>query len=126
MKKSQQVLVSTVGVFLGSVFLSGCSPQEIAQSAADAAACRAGETVIAQVQGAVQSGVIDSGVLAQVDLLLGDQLDALLSTELAQLFRDLSAAAASTEPVEQSAAQITEINSQIAARCAEVGVTFAE
>lgn len=104
--------------------LSGCNAQEVAQAAADAAACRAGESVVAEVQAAYEAGMVDSGVLALVDTLIGDQLDALVSSELSGLFGDLKDAVSANTPVEEAAAKVAAVNAEIASRCSEVGVDF--
>ena len=114
----------TLGFGAVAVALTGCSAQDIAQAAADAAACRAGQSVVAEVQSAYEAGVVDSGVLSHIDALIGDQVDALLSSELAGLLRDLRAVVSEAAPVEETAAKVAEINAGIATRCSEVGVDF--
>lgn len=122
-KTSRTISLVSISAISLSV-LTGCDAQEIAQVAADAAACRAGESVIAEVQAAYEAGLVDSGVLTLVDSLIGDQVDALLSSELAGLFSELRTTVAATAPVEETAAKVSEINQEISARCSEVGVDF--
>lgn len=126
MKNKTRTLTLSTTAFMMLFTLSGCNAQEVAQAAADAAACRAGQSVIAEVQAAYEAGMIDSGILTHLDSLLGNQVDALLSSELAGLFEELRSVVAETEPVADTAAKVEEINGEIASRCGEVGVSFSE
>lgn len=107
---------------LPALLLSGCSVEEIAQTAADSAACQAMRGTISGLQTAYEAGLIDSGVLAQVDELAGDQLEALLSSGLAADLRALREELGNTEPAQSAAERISALTASITSRCAEVGV----
>lgn len=124
MKPTVRLPITIAIAFTAALSLTACSVEDVAQAAADAAACRAGESVVAEVQAAYEAGVVDSGMLTLVDSLIGDQVTALLSSELAGLFGDLKDAVSATTPVEEAAAKVAAINADIAARCGEVGVDF--
>ena len=109
-------------VALPALFLTGCSVEEIAQSAADAAACQALRGTLSGLQTAYEAGLVDSGVLQQVEALVGDQLDALLSTGLASDLRQLSDELASTNPAQSAAESIGSLTESITLRCEAVGV----
>lgn len=124
MKSQLRTSIAAAVALTGAITLSGCSAEEVAQAAADAAACRAGQSVLAEVQSAYEAGLVDSGVLATVDSLIGDQVTALLSSELAGLLTELKDAVAASTPAEEAAAKVAAINADIASRCGEVGVDF--
>ena len=109
-------------ISLPLVFLTGCSVEEIAQSAADAAACRALEGSITGVQDAYEQGLVDSGVIAQIDELIGDQLDALLSTSLADDLRALGDELSNTSSAQSAGESVESLTASISQRCSEVGV----
>ena len=104
------------------VFLAGCSIQEVAQSAGDAAACNALKGTLTGLQTAYEAGLVDSGVLDQVDELVGDQLEALLSSGLASDLRQLSTELANTDSAQAASARIGSLTASIAERCEAVGV----
>ena len=54
--------------------LAGCSIQEVATTAADAAACKALSSTLDGISTAYSEGLIDSGVLQQVDDMVGQQV----------------------------------------------------
>ena len=124
MKSSTRITVGLTVSLLAAITLSGCNAEEVAQAAADAAACRAGQSAIAEIQSAYEAGLVDSGVLTLVDSLIGDQVDALLSSELAGLFGELKDVVSANTPVDEAATKVSAINADIAARCSEVGVDF--
>lgn len=109
-------------IALPVLFLSGCAVEEIAQTAADSAACQAMKGTISGLQAAYEAGLVDSGVLSQVDEIAGDQLEALLSSGLAADLRALRDQLASTAPAQSVSDQIAMLTDSISARCATVGV----
>jgi PBP1b-binding outer membrane lipoprotein LpoB len=109
-------------IALPVLFLSGCAVEEIAQTAADSAACQAMKGTISGLQVAYEAGLVDSGVLEQVDEIAGDQLEALLSSGLAADLRALRDELAATEPAQSAGDRIATLTDSITARCAEVGV----
>lgn len=106
------------------VFLTGCSVEEIAQNATDAAACTALQSTLSGLSEAYQAGLVDSGVIAQVDALVGDQLDALLSTGLAEDLALLSDTLATSNSGEAALASVDTLTASIAERCSAVGVNI--
>ncbi len=106
--------------------LSGCSIQEVASTAADAAACKALSSTLTGLSEAYESGLVDSGIIQQIESLIGDQVDFLLSTELAADIGQLAKELASTDPAETTAESIEELTASIAQRCQIVGVEFSE
>lgn len=109
-------------IALPVVFLTGCSIEEVAQTAADAAACQALQGTLSGLQTAYAEGLVDSGVLDQVDQLVGEQLDALLSSGLASDLRELSTELANTDSAQAASARIASLTASIAERCEVVGV----
>jgi hypothetical protein len=73
-------------IALPVLFLSGCAVEEIAQTAADSAACQAMKGTISGLQAAYEAGLVDSGVLEQVDEIAGDQLEALYPPDSQLIF----------------------------------------
>ena len=110
------------------VALTGCGvtdlAQSAAQSAADATACKALDSTIRSISGAYQSGLIESGLIARIDALVGDQARALLSTGLAQDINALTDALGQTQTAEGSKEKLKEITDSITQRCSEAGVSF--
>lgn len=109
-------------IALPVIFLAGCSVEEIAQTAADSAVCQAIKGTISGLQAAYDAGLVDSGVLALVDEIAGDQLEALLSSGLAADLRALRDELAATEPAQSASERIAALTGSIASRCAGVGV----
>jgi len=109
-------------IALPVLLLSGCAVDEIAQTAADSAACQAMKGTISGLQAAYDAGLVDSGVLEQVDEIAGDQLEALLSSGLAADLRALRDELAATEPAQSASQRIAALTDSIALRCATVGV----
>lgn len=106
------------------IFLSGCSIEEVAQTAADAAACQALQGTLAGLQTAYAEGLVDSGVITQLDALVGDQLDALLSTGLADDLRALTQALGETQSASAASEQVNSLTSSINERCEAVGIVI--
>ena len=109
-------------IAIPALFLTGCSIEEVAQNAGDAAACTALQGTLSTLQGAYEQGLVDSGVLTQIDQLVGDQLDALLTTTMAQDLRQLSEELASTDSAQAASERIGSLTSSITERCSAVGV----
>jgi PBP1b-binding outer membrane lipoprotein LpoB len=109
-------------IALPALFLTGCSIEEVAQTAGDAAACNALQGTLNGLQAAYEQGLVDSGVLDQVDQLVGDQLEALLSSGLASDLRALSTELANTDSAQAASARIGSLTESIAERCEAVGV----
>lgn len=105
--------------------LSACSPEELVSAAADAAACTAMESTLTATAAAYQEGLVDSGLIAQVDALIGDQVRGVLSSGLSQDLADLVAIVDSTESVETAKAKVAALTASIEDKCAAVGVEFA-
>ena len=104
--------------------LSGCSVGELANTAADAAACKAAESGITGVLAAYNAGLVDSGVIEQLRTLAAGPATALLSTQLATDFQNLITALSETDGAMGASAKIAELQASITERCAAVGVVF--
>jgi hypothetical protein len=103
--------------------VTGCGVTDLAKQAADATACKALESTIATITGSYQSGIIDSGLITQVDNLIGDQARALLSTGLAEDLKSLSTALQSTNSASSAESEIKAITDSISQRCSDAGVS---
>lgn len=106
--------------------LTGCGVTDIAQNAAqnaaDATACKALDSTIQSITGAYQTGLIDSGLIAQINNLVGEPARALLSTGLAEDIGLLTEALGQTQTAEGSKEKLKEITDSITQRCSEAGV----
>ena len=111
-------------LILSAFLLTGCSASEIASAAADAAACNAMETTLTATAAAYQEGLVDSGLISQVDALIGEQVRGVLSSGLSQDLADLIAIVDSAESVETAKAQVAELTASIGEKCSAVGVEF--
>jgi hypothetical protein len=105
------------------VTITGCGVTDLAKQAADATACKALESTITTIASTYQSGIIDSGLITQVDNLIGDQARALLSTGLAEDLKSLSTALQSTNSASSAESEIKTITDSIAQRCSDAGVS---
>jgi uncharacterized lipoprotein YajG len=106
--------------------LSGCSVEQVAQSAADAAACTALTSTLNGLSEAYQSGLVDSGVISQIDALIGEQARALLSTGLAEDLTALGVALGETGSAQDAQQKVDELTASVTERCSSVGVTIGE
>ena len=97
----------------------------IAAAAADAAACTAMESTLTATSAAYQEGLVDSGLISQVDSLIGEQVRGVLSSGLSQDLADLVAIVDSAESVETAKAKVAELTASIKEKCSAVGVVFA-
>lgn len=111
-------------ITLPVVFLTGCSIEEVAQTAADAAACQALQGTLSGLQTAYAEGLVDSGVIEQIDLLVGDQLDALVSSGLASDLRALSQELGQTSSAVDATERVTALTASINQRCEAVGIVI--
>ena len=103
--------------------VTGCGVTDLAKQAADATACKALESTISTITSTYQSGIIDSGLITQVDNLIGDQARALLSTGLAEDLKSLSTALQSTNSASSAESEIKAITDSISQRCSDAGVS---
>ncbi len=103
--------------------LTGCGVTDLAKQAADATACKALDSTITTIVNTYQSGVIDSGLITQIDNLIGDQARALLSTGLANDLKSLTAALQDTNSASSAESQLQVITDSIAQRCSDAGVS---
>ena len=103
--------------------LTGCGVTDLAKQAADATACKALDSTITTITNSYQSGVIDSGLITQIDNLVGDQARALLSTGLAKDLKSLTEALQDTNSAASAESQLKEITDSIAQRCNDAGVS---
>ncbi len=111
-------------VALGLVLsVTGCGVTDLAKQAADATACKALDSTIATITSTYQSGIIDTGLITQVDNLIGDQARALLSTGLAEDLKSLSTVLQSTNSATTAQSEIKAITDSISQRCSDAGVS---
>lgn len=103
--------------------LTGCGVTDLAKQAADATACKALDSTIATITSTYQTGIIDTGLITQVDNLIGDQARALLSTGLAEDLKSLSTALQSTNSATIAESEIKAITDSISQRCSDAGVS---
>ena len=111
-----------IAVLALSATLTGCGVTDLAKQAADATACKALDSTIKSITDSYQSGVIDSGLITQIDALVGEQARSLLSTGLADDLKLLTGALGQTNSAESSREQIKELTDSISKRCADAGV----
>ena len=106
--------------------LTGCGVADIAQNAAqvaaDATACKALDSTIKSITTVYESGLIDSGLISQIDNLVGEQARALLSKGLAQDITLLTETLGKTQTAEGSRDAVRDITDSISKRCSEAGV----
>ena len=102
--------------------LTRCGVTDLAKQAADATACKALDSSIKTITDSYQSGVIDSGLITQIDALVGEQARSLLSTGLAADLKLLTGALGQTNSAESSREQIKVLTDSISKRCADAGV----
>ncbi len=105
-----------------AIALTGCGLTDIARNAADTTACKALDSTLQAIANGYQSGVIDSGLIVQIDNLLGDQARSLLSSGLANDLKQLTDALGQTQSVEGSKEQIKALTDSIMQRCSDAGV----
>ncbi len=116
-----KIRVVTLNLALAAT-LTGCGVSDLAKQAADATACKALDSTIKTITDSYQSGVIDSGLISQIDALVGEQARSLLSTGLAADLKLLTGALGQTNSAESSREQIKVLTDSISKRCADAGV----
>ncbi len=116
-----KIRVVTLNLALAAT-LTGCGVSDLAKQAADATACKALDSTIKTITDSYQSGVIDSGLISQIDALVGEQARSLLSTGLADDLKLLTGALGQTNSAESSREQIKVLTDSISKRCADAGV----
>lgn len=109
-----------------AITLSGCSVEEVAKTAADAAACTALSSTLEGLSEAYNAGLVDSGVIASIDALVGDQARELLSSSLAQDIVALGDVLAETQTAGEAQQKVDELTGSITQKCSGVGVTIGE
>jgi hypothetical protein len=106
-----------------TVALTGCGVTDLAKQAADATACKALDSTVKTITDSYQSGVIDTGLITQIDALIGDQARALLSTGLAEDLKSLTAALQNTNSAEGAQSELKALTDSITQRCSDAGVS---
>jgi F420-dependent methylenetetrahydromethanopterin dehydrogenase len=104
---------------IGALSLAGCSLQEVAATAADAAACKALSSTLSGISEAYDQGLVDSGIIAQLDSMVGDQVDFLLSTELAADLNELAKELSESSPAQGVSEKVLELTASISDKCSE-------
>ena len=117
-----RIRITLVAIAL-TVALTGCGVTDLAKQAADATACKALDSTIKTITNSYQSGVIDSGLITQIDALIGDQARALLSTGLAEDLKSLTAALQNTNSAEGAQTELKALTDSITQRCSDAGVS---
>jgi hypothetical protein len=117
-----RIRVALIAVALAAT-LTGCGVTDLAKQAADATACKAIDSTVKTISDSYQSGVIDSGLITQIDALIGDQARALLSTGLAEDLKSLTTALQDTNSATSAQTEIQAITDSISKRCADAGVS---
>jgi hypothetical protein len=111
-----------VAIFPLVATLTGCGLTDIARNAADTTACKALESTIRTIADGYQSGVIDSGLIVQIDNLVGDQARTLLSSGLANDLKSLTQTLGQSQSAESSREQVKTLTDSILQRCSDAGV----
>ena len=106
-----------------SLLLTSCGVADLAKQTADATACKALNSTIKTITASYQSGVIDSGLISQIDNLVGEQARSLLSTGLAQDLKALTTALQKTNSATSAQEELQGITDSISKKCSEVGVS---
>ena len=114
-----KALIATLPLVIA---LTGCGLTDIARNAADTTACKALNSTIQAIATGYQSGVIDSGLIVQIDNLVGEQARSLLSSGLANDLKQLTEALGQNQSVEGSKEQIKTLTDSILQRCSDAGV----
>jgi hypothetical protein len=117
-----RIRITLVAIAL-TVALTGCGVGDLAKQAADATACKALDSTIKTITDSYQSGVIDSGLITQIDALIGDQARALLSTGLAEDLKSLTTALQNTNSAEGAQTELKALTDSITQRCSDAGVS---
>jgi hypothetical protein len=110
---------------LAGLTLTGCSVQEVAEKASDAAACTALSSTMNTVVEGYNAGLVDSGVIKQATELLAG-MGSLLSEGLRQDLEQLAEVLANTDGAQAAKNQVSELADSIQTRCENVGVTIGQ
>ena len=117
-------MIATTASLISLIALSGCSAEDVVSAAADGAACTAMESTLTATAAAYQEGLVDSGLISQVDALIGEQVRGVLSAGLSQDLQDLVAIVDSNESVETAKAKVEALTASIGEKCSAVGIEF--
>ena len=112
----------TASALILAISLTGCGVQDLAKQAADATACKALDSTIKAISASYETGLVDSGLITQLDSLVGDQARSLLSTGLAEDLKSLTTAMGDTNSATSSKENIAKITGSISQRCSDAGV----
>jgi hypothetical protein len=118
--------VAITSIALLTLPLSACSFEDVAATAADAAACTALSSTIQGLSEAYQSGIVDSGVITQIDKLIGNQIDSVLSSGLADDLRNLTSALGETQTAQGAQQRVDELLASVEERCGAVGIDVSQ
>jgi len=112
----------TILAALLPLLLTGCGIKDLAKQAADATACKAIEPSIKAITSTYQSGIVDSGVIQQVDKLIGDQARSVLSTGLAKDLKSLTTTLKNGSASTKSQEEIKKLTQSITKRCSDASI----
>lgn len=118
--------IAITSIALMTLPLSACSFEDVAATAADAAACTALSSTIQGLSDAYQSGIVDSGVIAQIDKLIGNQIDSVLSSGLADDLRNLTSALGETQSAQGAQQRVDDLLESVQSRCSAVGIDVSQ
>jgi hypothetical protein len=118
--------IAITSIALLSLPLSACSFEDVAATAADAAACTALSSTIQGLSEAYQSGIVDSGVITQIDKLIGNQIDSVLSSGLADDLRNLTSALGETQTAQGAQQRVDDLLASVQERCGAVGIDVSQ
>ena len=118
--------IAITSIALLTLPLSACSFEDVAATAADAAACTALSSTIQGLSEAYQSGIVDSGVITQIDKLIGNQIDSVLSSGLADDLRNLTSALGETQTAQGAQQRVDDLLASVQERCGVVGIDVSQ
>lgn len=118
--------IAITSIALMTLPLSACSFEDVAATAADAAACTALSSTIQGLSDAYQSGIVDSGVIEQIDKLIGNQIDSVLSSGLADDLRNLTSALGETQSAQGAQQRVDDLLASVQSRCSAVGIDVSQ
>ncbi|MEY3326049.1 MAG: hypothetical protein RL044_2 [Actinomycetota bacterium] len=118
--------IAIASIALVTLPLSACSFEDVAATAADAAACTALSSTIQGLSEAYQSGIVDSGVITQIDKLIGNQIDSVLSSGLADDLRNLTSALGETQTAQGAQQRVDDLLASVQERCGAVGIDVSQ
>ena len=118
--------IAITSIALLSLPLSACSFEDVAATAADATACTALSSTIQGLSEAYQSGIVDSGVITQIDKLIGNQIDSVLSSGLADDLRNLTSALGETQTAQGAQQRVDDLLASVQERCGAVGIDVSQ